>query len=64
VRATGSGFGFEMPDDLEGEAAARQLANAVLLQYVDVPRRWLEDDEPRLTVDWLRSSRPSRRAYR
>jgi DNA-binding transcriptional ArsR family regulator len=55
-RATGSGFVFELPDDPEGQEAARQLANAVLLQYVDLPRRWLEDDEPRLPVDWLRAS--------
>jgi DNA-binding transcriptional ArsR family regulator len=54
--ATGRGFVFEMPDDPEGQEAARQLANAVLLQYVDLPRRWLEDDEPRLPVDWLRAS--------
>jgi DNA-binding transcriptional ArsR family regulator len=43
-RAAGRGFVFEMPDDPEGQDAARQLANAVLLQYVDLPRRWLEDD--------------------
>ena len=55
-RAAGSGFVFEVPDDPEGHEAARQLANAVLLQYVDLPRRWLEDDEPRLSVDWLRAS--------
>jgi predicted transcriptional regulator len=55
-RAAGRGFVFEMPDDPEGQEAARQLANAVLLQYVDLPRRWLEDDEPRLPVDWLRAS--------
>jgi predicted transcriptional regulator len=55
-RAAGRGFVFEMPDDPEGQEAARHLANAVLLQYVDLPRRWLEDDEPRLPVDWLRAS--------
>jgi DNA-binding transcriptional ArsR family regulator len=55
-RAAGRGFVFEMPDDPEGQEAARQLANAVLLQYVDLPRRWLEDHEPRLPVDWLRAS--------
>ena len=54
--ATGRGFVFELPDDQEGQEAARQLANAVLLQYVDLPRRWLEDDEPRLPVDWLRAA--------
>jgi DNA-binding transcriptional ArsR family regulator len=55
-RARGSGFVFEMPDDPEGVAAARRLANAVLLHYVDLPRRWLEDDEPRLPIDWLRAA--------
>jgi DNA-binding transcriptional ArsR family regulator len=55
-RATGRGFVFELPDDPEGQEAARQLANAVLLQYVDLPRRWLEDDEPQLPVDWLRAA--------
>jgi hypothetical protein len=55
-RAAGRGFVFEMPDDPQGQEAARQLANAVLLQYVDLPNRWLEDDEPRLPVDWLRAS--------
>jgi hypothetical protein len=55
-RTAGRGFVFEMPDDPEGQAAAQQLANAVLLQYVDLPRRWLQDDDPRLPVDWLRAS--------
>jgi hypothetical protein len=36
-RAAGRGFVFEMPDDPQGQEAARQLANAVLLQYVDLP---------------------------
>jgi DNA-binding transcriptional ArsR family regulator len=55
-RAAGRGFVFEMPDDPDGQEAARQLANAVLQQYIDLPRRWLEDDEPRLAVDWLRAA--------
>jgi DNA-binding transcriptional ArsR family regulator len=55
-RGAGRGFVFEMPDDPEGQEAARQLANAVLLQNFDLPRRWLEEDEPRLSVDWLRAS--------
>jgi hypothetical protein len=38
-----------------GAAAARQVANAVLSQYVDLPRRRFEDDEPRPPVDWLRA---------
>jgi DNA-binding transcriptional ArsR family regulator len=55
-RAAGRGILFELPDDPEGQKAARQLANAVLLQNIDQPRRWLEEDEPRLPVDWLRAS--------
>jgi DNA-binding transcriptional ArsR family regulator len=55
-RAAGRGFVFELPDDPEGQEAARRLANAVLRQNFDLPRRWLEDDEPRLSVDWLRAS--------
>ena len=55
-RAAGRGFVFELPDDAEGQEAGRRLANAVLQQNLDLPRRWLEDDEPRLPVDWLRAS--------
>ena len=55
-RARGRGFVFELPDDPEGQQAARQLANSVLRQNLDLPRRWLDDHEPRLAIDWLRAS--------
>lgn len=55
-RAAGSGFVFEIPEDPEGQKAGRRLANAALLYYVDLPRRWLEDDEPRLPLEWLRAA--------
>jgi DNA-binding transcriptional ArsR family regulator len=55
-RASGSGFVFEIPEDPEGQAAGRRLANAALLYHVDLPRHWLEDDEPRLSLDWLRAA--------
>jgi DNA-binding transcriptional ArsR family regulator len=55
-RAAGRGFVFEIPDDPEGQQAARQLSNAVLLQHADLARRWLQDDEPRLSIDWLRAA--------
>jgi DNA-binding transcriptional ArsR family regulator len=55
-RAAGNGLAFEIPDDAEGQAAARRLANAMLLHYSDLPRRWVEDDEPRLPIDWIRAS--------
>jgi DNA-binding transcriptional ArsR family regulator len=54
--AVGKGFVFEIPHDPEGAAAARELSNVMLLNYVDVPRRWVGDDEPRLELDWVRAA--------
>ena len=53
--AVGKGFVFEIPDDAEGQAAARALSRVMLLQYVDLPRRWVAEDEPRLALDWARA---------
>jgi len=55
-RAVGKGVFFEIPDDPEGQAAARRLSNVVLLHYVDVPRRWVAEDEPDLELDWARAA--------
>jgi DNA-binding transcriptional ArsR family regulator len=52
----GKGFVFEIPDDPEGQAAARELTNVMLLSYVDLPSRWVADDEPRLALDWVRAA--------
>jgi DNA-binding transcriptional ArsR family regulator len=54
--AVAKGLVFEIPEDPEGQAAARQLANVMLLQYADEPRRWVVDVEPRLELDWVRAS--------
>jgi DNA-binding transcriptional ArsR family regulator len=54
--AVAKGFVFEIPDDPEGQAAARKLSNVMMLNYVDLPRRWVADDEPRLELDWARAS--------
>jgi hypothetical protein len=55
--AVANGFVFEVPDDdPEGQAAARQLSNAMMSSYVDLPRRWLANDEPRLDLDWVRAA--------
>jgi DNA-binding transcriptional ArsR family regulator len=54
--AIGRGVFFEIPDDDEGQSAARQLSNTMLLQYVDVPRQWVNDVEPRLTLAWARAA--------
>jgi hypothetical protein len=52
----GRGIFFEIPEDAEGQSAARQLSNTMLLQYADLPLRWVSDDEPRLTVAWARAA--------
>ena len=52
----GKGIYFEIPDDADAQLAARQLANTMYLQYVDVPRRWVSDSEPRLSVAWARAA--------
>jgi DNA-binding transcriptional ArsR family regulator len=54
--AVAKGLVFEIPEDPEGQAAARELANVMLLQYADEPRRWVADVEPRLELEWVRAS--------
>jgi DNA-binding transcriptional ArsR family regulator len=54
--AVGKGFVFELPDEPEGQAAARELSRVMLLQYVDLPRDWVAEDEPRLGLEWARAS--------
>jgi DNA-binding transcriptional ArsR family regulator len=55
-RKLGSGVFFEIPDDPEGQAAARALTGTMLLQYVDLPRQWVEEVEPGLELDWARAA--------
>jgi DNA-binding transcriptional ArsR family regulator len=55
-RAVGRGVFFEIPDDPEGQAAARALSNAMLLHYVDLPIRWVAENEPHLDVEWARAA--------
>ncbi|HET7856032.1 MAG TPA: helix-turn-helix domain-containing protein [Gaiellaceae bacterium] len=54
--AVGKGLVFEIPDDPDGQQAARALTGVMLLHYVDVPRRWVADDESRVTLDWIRAA--------
>jgi DNA-binding transcriptional ArsR family regulator len=54
--AVAKGLVFEIHEDPEGQAAARELANVMLLQYADEPRRWVADVEPRLELDWVRAA--------
>jgi DNA-binding transcriptional ArsR family regulator len=55
-KAVAKGFVFEIPDDPEGQAAARRLSNVMMERYVDLPRSWIADDEPRLELDWARAA--------
>ena len=54
--AVGRGIFFEIPEDADGQRAARDLSNAMFLQYADLPRQWVSEDEHRLTVDWARAA--------
>jgi DNA-binding transcriptional ArsR family regulator len=54
--AVGKGFVFEVPEDPVGQAAARELSNVMLLHYVDLPRRWVAEQEPRLDLEWVRAA--------
>jgi len=55
--AVARGIVFEIPDEpLDAQLAARELTTAMLLRYVDVPQRWLEQTEPGLDVEWARAA--------
>jgi hypothetical protein len=51
--AVGKGIYFEIPDEPEGQQAARELTRILLLREAERPKRWVEDDEPELPVEWL-----------
>ena len=56
-RAVANGVVFEIPDDdLDAQAAARALTTTMLLQYADLPRRWVDETEPGLEVEWVRAA--------
>jgi hypothetical protein len=61
--AVGKGIAFEIPEDPDGQRAARRLSNVMLLQYVDLPRRWVSEDEPRLPLEWARAPGCSTRGW-
>ena len=57
-RAVGRGVFFEVPESgpEEVQLAARELSNAMLLNYEQVPRDWVEQTEPKLELDWARAA--------
>jgi DNA-binding transcriptional ArsR family regulator len=50
------GIYFEIPDDPEGQLAARQLSNVMLTKYADLPASWAGEQEPKLELDWARAA--------
>jgi DNA-binding transcriptional ArsR family regulator len=54
--AIGKGVVFEIPEGADGQGAARQLSKTMLLQYIDLPQRWVSDEEPHLTLEWARAA--------
>jgi DNA-binding transcriptional ArsR family regulator len=55
-RSSAKGFVFEIPEDPEGQAAARQLSTVMMLNYDDLPRLWVAETEPRLELEWVRAA--------
>ncbi|MGV9212926.1 ArsR/SmtB family transcription factor [Micromonospora sp. RB23] len=51
-QATARGFRFNLPDDAEGQAAARQLRGEMFARYAETPQQWLLQEEPRLDDTW------------
>jgi DNA-binding transcriptional ArsR family regulator len=51
------GLYFEIPEHGEEEQqAARTLSNVMVGIAAALPQRWVDDAEPRLSVDWARSA--------
>ncbi|MEJ3749089.1 helix-turn-helix domain-containing protein [Actinomycetes bacterium KLBMP 9797] len=53
-QAAAKGFRFNLPDDAEGQSAARQLQGEMFAQYAELPQQWLLQDEPGLDTRWRR----------
>ncbi|MER7334603.1 MULTISPECIES: helix-turn-helix domain-containing protein [unclassified Micromonospora] len=51
-QAAGKGFRFTMPDDAEGQDAARQLRAEMFARSAEAPLQWSLRDEPRLSPEW------------
>ncbi|WP_410812669.1 ArsR/SmtB family transcription factor [Micromonospora sp. 067-2] len=51
-QAVARGFRFTLPDDAEGQVAARQLRGEMFARTAEAPQQWLLNDEPRLDAEW------------
>jgi DNA-binding transcriptional ArsR family regulator len=55
-QASARGFRFSLPEEAEGQSAARQLQGEMFAQYAELPQKWLLNDEPQLDAKWRRLS--------
>jgi DNA-binding transcriptional ArsR family regulator len=55
-RAAVKGIYFEIPEDPEGQRAARDLSNVMLAKYAALPAAWVRDEEPKLELEWARAA--------
>jgi DNA-binding transcriptional ArsR family regulator len=55
-RAAVKGIYFEIPEDLEGQRAARDLSNVMLAKSAALPAAWVGEEEPKLELEWARAA--------
>jgi hypothetical protein len=54
--AAARGIYFEVPEDPEGQRAARRLSTVMMLRYAELPAVWARDAEPGIDVEWARAA--------
>lgn len=55
-KAAVKGIYFEIPRELEGQRAARDLSNVMLAKYATLPAAWVDEEEPKLELEWARAA--------
>jgi DNA-binding transcriptional ArsR family regulator len=55
-RTAVKGIYFEIPEDPEGQRAARELSNVMLAKYAALPTAWVGEEEPKLELEWARAA--------
>lgn len=55
-RTAVNGIYFEIPEDPEGQRAARDLSNVMLAKYAALPAAWVGEEEPKLELEWARAA--------
>jgi len=50
------GIYFEIPDEREGQLAARKLSKTMMTKYAELPASWADGEEPKLGLEWARAA--------